>query len=93
MRGVRAAGDWINQHFRVAVIGGDEHCTAFALYGRFNLREATIEGFDGFDGGLDLAGVPDHVGVREIDDNHIEAALVDCFDYRVRDSLSAHFRL
>lgn len=60
--------------FAVAVVGGDEELTTegedfFADFG-----DALVDGFAGFDGGIDDAGVTDHVGVGEVEDDEVVVA-------------------
>ena len=93
MCGVRTAGDRVNHLFGIAVIGGHKHGSAFGADGKFDAAEAGVHGFDGFDGWLELAGMADHVGIGEVDDDDIEGAVFDGFDDGVGDAGSRHFRL
>ncbi len=72
MGGVRAAGGGVDEHLGVAVVGGDEQASA-ALFDRLiDAVELGVDGLDGADGGFELAGVADHVGVGEVDDDDVE---------------------
>ena len=72
VRGVRAAGDRVDQHLGVAVVGSDQQRTAALLDRLVDAAQFAVDGFDGLDGRLELAGVPDHVRVGEVDDDHVE---------------------
>ncbi len=93
VRGVRTTCDRINQHFGIAVVGGDEHSSTFAAHGGFNLGQAGIDSFDRSDGGLDFARVADHIRIGEVDDHDGKASLLHRLHHGVRDSLCGHFRL
>ncbi len=54
--------------------------------------ELRVDGFDGLDGGLELAGVADHVGVGEVGDDQVEGGVVDGVDNGVADAFGLHFR-
>ena len=73
--GVGAAGGGVNEHFCVAVVGGDEHAAALGAEGLVDSTEAGVYGFYGADGGRDLAGVADHVCVGEVDDDDVEGGV------------------
>ncbi len=90
---VRAAGDRIDHRFRIAVIGGDDPGAAARAQALENSAEAFVDRFDGFDGGLELSGVADHVRVGEVHDDRVEIALFDGVDHGVGNSRRGHFRL
>ena len=71
---VRLAGSGIDHLLGVAVIGGHHEDRAGIAAGRFQDSEAAVERLDGGDRLGELARVPDHVGVREIDDAGAEPA-------------------
>src|SRR5208283_1376417 len=89
---VRAAGDGIDHGFGIAVIGGDDPCAAAGLERLIDAGEAGVHGFDGFDGGFELAGVADHIGVGIIHDDGVELAFFDGFHDGVGDACGGHFR-
>ena len=84
------AGDGVDEHLGVAVVCGDEEGAAVLADGVVDASELTVDGFDGADGGLDLAGVADHVGVGEVDDDDVEGGVVDGFDDGVGDAGGGH---
>ena len=92
MRGVRATRHGVDHHLGVAVIGGDQHRSAFGAHSFFNLAQARVHRLNRFDGGLDLARVPDHVGVGEVDDDHVKCPVIRGFHHRFRDAGGAHLR-
>ena len=49
-----------------------------------------VDGFYGADGWLHHAGVADHVGVGEVDDDDVEGGVVDGFDDGVGDARGRH---
>ncbi len=81
-----AAGDGINHGFGVAVVGGDDPGAAARFERLKNSAETFVHGFDGFDGGFELAGMADHVGIREIHDDGVEISFFDGVDYGVGDA-------
>ena len=93
MRGLRAAGGRVDHLLGVAVVGGDDHGSAGTLEGSIDLAEAGINGFDGFDGGRNLAGVADHVGVGEVHHHDVEGLLFDGLDDGVGNALRRHLGL
>ena len=60
------------------------------LDGLVDAAELGVDGFDGADGGLHLAGVADHVSVGEVDDDDVEGGVVDGFDDGVGDAGGGH---
>jgi hypothetical protein len=47
-------------------------CAAFGADRGFDAAQAGVHGFDGFHSRLDLARVPDHIRIGEVDDNYIK---------------------
>ena len=88
--GVRATGEGVDEHLGVAVIGGDEEVASALLDGLIDAVELGVDGLNGLDGGLELAGVTDHVGVGEVDDDDIEGGVVDGLDDGVGDAGRGH---
>ncbi len=86
MRGVRAASDGIDHHLGIAVVGGDEHGSAFGTDRQFDTAQTGVHSFDRLDGGLDLAGMADHVSIGEIHDDDIESSVFDGFDDGIGDA-------
>ena len=66
----------VDEHLGVAVVGGDEEAAAALADGLIDAAELAVDGFDGADGGFHLAGVADHVGVGEVDDDDVEGGVV-----------------
>lgn len=91
MFGVDFAGLGINHDFGIAVIGGDEKVSI----GKSKPKAAQldVDGFDGFNGGLDIAGVTDHIGVGKIDEDKIKGILGIQVNDGVDDSGGGHGRL
>ena len=87
---VGAAGEWVDEHLGVAVVGGDEPVGAALLDGLVDASELGVYGFDGTDGGFEFAGVSDHVGVGKVDDDDVEGGVVDGLDDGVGDAGSGH---
>lgn len=90
--GVGTAGGWVDEHLCVAVVGGDEEGSAYAADLVVDAAELGVYGFDGADGGLELTGVADHVGVGEVDDDDVEGGVVYRFDDGVGDAGGGHLR-
>ena len=63
---------------------------AALLDGLVDAAELGVDGFDGADGGFHLAGVADHVGVGEVDDDDVEGGVADGFDDGVGDAGGGH---
>ena len=63
-----------------------------SLDGFVDAPELRVDGFAGLDGGLQSAGVADHVGVGEVGDDEIEGGVVDGLDDGVADGLGLHLR-
>src|SRR5580704_1981013 len=89
---MRAASYGIDQHFGVAVVGGDEDCAALGADRGLDAAEAGVYGFYSFHCRLDLAGVAHHIGVGEVHDDHVEGPVFHGFHDRVGDTGGAHFR-
>src|SRR5688572_32079272 len=53
----------------VAMVGGDDERSAAGKRRIDDPADAFIDDFDGLDGGVQLAGVADHIGVGEVDDD------------------------
>lgn len=58
--------------------------------GVVDAAEFGVDGLDGADGGLHLAGVTDHIGVSEVDDHDIEGGAADGFDDCIGDAGGGH---
>jgi len=78
--GVGATSERVYEHLGVAVVGGDQQAAAALADGLVDTAQLGVDGFDGADGGFHLAGVADHVGVGEVDDDDVEGGVVDGFD-------------
>jgi hypothetical protein len=89
---VGATGGRVDEHLGVAVIGGDEEVSSVLTDGVVDAAQFPIDCFDCTDGGFDLAGVADHVGVGEVDDDDVEGCVVDGFDDGVGDAGGGHLR-
>src|SRR5207302_10731777 len=77
----------------IAMIGGDDERAARLLDGFGETPEAGIDGFDCFHSGVELAGMPDHVGVGVIQNHDIKPAGTDRrYDF-VRDLARGHLGL
>ncbi len=77
MGGVRLAGLEIEHQFGVAVVGGDQHFTAGLLDGRQDAAERGVDRLDRLDGGIEVAGMADHVRVGQIADDHVVVVAFD----------------
>src|SRR2546423_9970651 len=82
----------VDHEFAVAVVGGDEAATACAAERLRYPVEACVNVLDGLDGLLKIAGVADHVGVREVDDEDIGLALFNATQDFVCDFEGGHLR-
>lgn len=88
--GVGTTGDGVDEQLGVAVVGGDEQRTSTLFDGGVDAAELGVDGFDGLDGGVEFAGVADHVGVGEVDDDDVEGGVVDGLDDGVGDAGGGH---
>ena len=89
-------GSWvvgIGHHLRIAVIGGDQQRAALGLDRGAQPAEAAIDRLHRLDGGGEIAGVADHVGVGEIDDDQVELVGLDRRDQLVGHFIGRHLRL
>ena len=77
MGGVRPAGHGVAHHLGIAVVGGHQHRPADMLDRALEPSEAAVDGFDGGDGGGELAGMADHVGIGVVHHREIESAALD----------------
>ncbi len=77
----------------VAVIGGDQERAARGAHGRGDGADAGVHRLDGVDGRVELAGVADHVGVGEVDEDEVVLAALDGRHHLVRDAQRAHLGL
>src|SRR5208283_4697610 len=93
MRGVRTAGGGIDHHLGVPVIGRDQHRAAFGANRGFDSTETGIDRFNGFHSRLNLARMPNHIGVGEVYDDDVERSLFSRFHDRIGDASGAHLRL
>ena len=55
--------------------------------------QAGVDRLDRLDHGRDHAGVADHIGIREVDDDEVVRALADCLHQAVADAIGAHLGL
>ena len=88
--GVRTSGGGVDEHLGVAVVGGDEEGAAALTDGRVDAAELGVYGFDRANRGLHPAGMTDHVGVGEVDDDDVEGGVVDGPDDGVGDAGGGH---
>ena len=65
----RAVG--VAHQLAVAVVGRDEELAAEGERLFHDLAHAVVDRFHGFDAGLDHAGVADHVGIGEVQDDEV----------------------
>jgi hypothetical protein len=70
---------------RVAVIGGDGQDVARRENGVVETAELAVESFDRADCGFELPGMPDHVDVGVIDDDHVVPARGDISEGEISD--------
>ena len=75
--GVRAAGHRIAHQFAIAVVGGDQQRAARPLDRIHDLAEAGVDRLHRLDRGRQAAGVADHVGIGEVQNDHVVFAGVD----------------
>ena len=89
--GVGFAGVVVDHLFGVAVVSGDDGCAVCVFYGFEDAVQAGVNGGDGVYGGVEDAGVTDHVGVGEV--AYCGVVLVGCdgFCESVCDFRCAHF--
>ena len=89
VRGVgRAVG--IAHVFAVAVVRGDEQFAAEAQGFLDDGFHARVDGFHRLDGGLDHAGMADHVGVGEVE--YHEIVILEFGNHGLGDLRRAHLR-
>ncbi len=69
---MRAAGLRIVHHLAIAVVGGDQQCTAGFLNRIGNTAEPGIDRLHRLDRGRQDAGVADHVGIGVIEHDQID---------------------
>ena len=93
MRCVRPACCRIDHHFCISMIRCDEHRSAVGAHGLLDLPQASIDGLDPFYSRLDLPGVTNHVGIREVHDDNVKCTIARSFDDDVGNSRRAHLRL
>ena len=75
VRGVRLAGRGVVHRLGVAVVGGDQHLAAGVARRRDDAADARVERLDrALDGGVEVAGVADHVAVGVVADDRVVAA-------------------
>ena len=74
----------------VAVVGGDDGDAADGADFFEESAECEVDGFDGDDGGFEVAGVSDHVAVGVVDADEIVVVCVECFDDGVGDFGAFH---
>ena len=73
LRGAFERGDRVHL-LGVAVVGCDHCHTALALDGRHHFAEAVVRRLHGCNSRGDGAGVPDHVGIRKVQDRETDIA-------------------
>ena len=93
VRGVRLAALAVPHLLGVAVIRRQDDAAAGRGHGAHDARQAGVEGGDGGHGGVEAAGVPHHVGVREIADHDVVPPRGDVRDEGVGDGRRAHLGL
>ena len=77
--GVRLAGDRVDHHLAVAVVGGDEHGHALRSCAAAQSRPMhSSTTFTALTAASSDAGVADHVGVGEVDQDEAVAARCRC---------------
>jgi hypothetical protein len=74
------------------VVGGDQTSTARRAQRSHDPAETGIDMLDGLDGPGEIAGVADHVGVGEVDDEDIGFARFDGAQNFVREFEGRHLR-
>ncbi len=89
---VGATGFGVDEELGVAVVGGDDPVGSVLFDGLVDTAKLGVDALDGADGGLDLAGVADHVGVGEVDDDDVEGGVGEGLDDDVGDALGGHLR-
>lgn len=87
--GVGFAGGFVDIGFGIAMIGRDEGTPTMTRGGFDHTLQFTVEGFEGDDERGDIAGVPDHIGVGEVDEEEI-CSFLDYLDCFVGDFTGAH---
>ena len=93
MRRERLARLLVDHLIAVAVISADEHLSVDFLQGFDNTSYADIDCLDRLDRSCLIAGVADHIAVREVDDDGVILSALDrCYE-SVADLVSAHLRL
>src|SRR5205807_9066780 len=92
VRGERRAVTRVDLVLRVAVVGGDEHRPAGGERGVGDLAQAAVDDLDRGDGGGEVTGVADHVGVGEVHHDERVAAGAQPVEDRLGHRLGAHRR-
>ena len=93
MRRERLARLLVDHLIAVAVVSADEHLSVDFLQGFDNTSYADIDCLDRLDRSCLIAGVADHIAVREVDDDGVILSALDrCYE-SVADLVSAHLRL
>ena len=93
VRRVRLSGFRIDHLLSVAVIGGDQRNPANGAHRLGDPSQASIYVLAGFDRLVELAGVADHVGIGEVDDENIRPAFINRAQQVVRYLEGGHRRL
>ena len=75
MGGVGRLGGRVEHLLGVAVVGGDDQLAAFGQHGVDDLADTGVDGLDRGDGGVELAGVADHVAVGEVHEDEVRAII------------------
>ena len=82
----------IDDFFGIAVIGGDNHCSAPCQRVVHNLAQTFINRFRTFPGGFKISRMPYHVGIGIIDRQKIEFFIINGPDGSFGNFLSRHLR-
>src|SRR5262245_30520376 len=93
MRGMRSSCVWVDHLLTVTVVGGNDRCSFNSLDCANEPAQTCIEGFDRADCRTQNAGVPNHIGIGEVDDVNVMIALIDGPANPIGYFESAHFRL
>jgi hypothetical protein len=89
VRAVRTAGHRVNTEMMVTVVGGDDHGAALGAHRRLDFAQAGVHGFHRLDGRVELTRAAYHVGVGEVDDEHVELRVADGLYHQPRSLMPA----
>src|ERR1043166_9138783 len=90
---MRTAGYRIDHLFGVAVVGGDQCNAARVAYSFRNPTKASVHELASLDRFVEFSGVAHHVGVGEVDHEHVRLSLVDSTQHFVSNLKRRHLRL